>query len=223
MASVSSAAITHVVPQITYQGDYPTVPLEDGTHGGFAVTAVVHLWAAAATSGTLTIGGSWGETSTQAVSIPAGDSKFSLRVTASASQIKLWWPAGLGQQPLYNLTATFVPSTSDLPGAQAGSISTTRRVGFRFFALVTGDDLDPTFVKNNLHGDGSAQNGMFWRINGATVLARGANMIPMEELGVLPLQCVRFRCAADPIFWTQRGVCLQSHIGSSCKMLLMGE
>ena len=29
---------------------------------------------------------------------------------------------------------------------------------------------------------GTSTNGMFWRINGAAILSKGANMIPMEEL-----------------------------------------
>jgi hypothetical protein len=155
------------------------------------------MWAPAATTGTLSISGEWGGTASTPVSVPAGDSSFTLSTTATAEQIKLWWPAGLGAQPLYNLTTTFTPSSSDADGSVGSyavvgaAVSTTRRVGFRYFVLVTGNDLDADWMKKNADGDGSASNGMFWRINGATVLSRGANMIPMEELGELyPLPTV---------------------------------
>ena len=51
---------------------------------------------------------------------------------------------------------------------------------------MTGNDTDPAYVKASTGADGTAQGaamtGMFWRVNGAAVYARGANMIPMEEL-----------------------------------------
>ena len=87
------------------------------------------------------------------MSVPAGDSTVTLTTTATAAQIKLWWPSGLGAQPLYNLTSTFTPSsagTGNSAGDGAAAVSTTRQVGFRFFALVTGNDLDAEWVKNNV-------------------------------------------------------------------------
>ena len=38
------------------------------------------------------------------------------------------------------------------------------------------------FRFDNKDGDGTAQLGMFWRVNGAAIFSKGANMIPMEEL-----------------------------------------
>jgi hypothetical protein len=35
------AAITHVVPQVFYEGAYPVAPLSDGSHGGFRVDVKV--------------------------------------------------------------------------------------------------------------------------------------------------------------------------------------
>jgi len=177
---VSSAAITAVVPQIFYSGEYPTSPLQDGSHGGFAVDVRVHLWATAATSGTVAISGDWGETAKQTVQVPAGDSDVTLKMTASANQIKLWWPAGHGAQPLYNITTSFTPSTPT--AAVMASPETIKRVGFRMFALVTGNDSDPAYVKANGNTDGTDVLGMLWRINGAVIWCKGANMIPMEEL-----------------------------------------
>lgn len=66
-------------------------------------------------------------------------------------------------------------------GAVAGDVA-TRRIGFRVPALVTVNDSDPSVVKNNRSTDGSGTFGMYFRINGAPVFARGANMVPMEEM-----------------------------------------
>ena len=53
--------------------------------------------------------------------------------------------------------------------------------GFRFFALVTGNDTDPAYVAASKGKDGTASLGMLWRINGAAIFVKGANMIPMDE------------------------------------------
>lgn len=60
----------------------------------------------------------------------------------------------------------------------------SRRVGFKHFALVTGNDTDPSFVKSAAHETGTVNPAMtlFWRINGVVVFSKGANMIPMDEL-----------------------------------------
>lgn len=79
VVQVASAAITAVVPQIFYSGEYPTAPLTDATHKGFAVEVKVFTWAAAETKGTLAVTGSWGKgeelvtVHTQAVTIPKGN------------------------------------------------------------------------------------------------------------------------------------------------------
>jgi len=185
VATVSTVALTHIVPQIFYKGDYPTTPLQDGSHGGFDVDVRVHIWAAAATSGTMTITTEWGATTSAKVAVPAGDSKQVLKVEATAAEIKLWWPAGHGAQPLYNVTVSYTSdsftSESDSE-THAGAVTATRVVGFPQFALVTGNDLDPNYINNNKNGDGTSSLGMYWRVNGAAIFSKGANMIPMEEL-----------------------------------------
>ena len=55
-------------------------------------------------------------------------------------------------------------------------------IGFRFFAVVTGNDTDPAYVQENANADGTDLMGMRFRVNGAAMYARGANMIPMDEL-----------------------------------------
>ena len=170
LVTVGSAAITHVVPQIKYLGDFPTSALVDGKHGGFSVEVGVHLWAAAASSGQLSLDGDWGGSgSTASIAAPAGESKQVLTINATAEEIRLWWPVGHGAQPLYNISVSYSPTG-------AGPIvKTTRRVGFRMFALVTGNDTDAAWVAANKDGDGTASQGMFWRVNGAAIFSKGAN------------------------------------------------
>ena len=156
-----SAAITHVVPQITYAGEYPVAPLADGAHGGFHVGVRVHMWAAAPTAGTISATGEWpGASLSRVVSVAAGNSSVVLRLPrATASSVKLWWPAGHGAQPLYNLSVVFTPSGR---GWVAAPVCAQRRVGFRSFALVTGNDTDPAYVAASRGQDGTDTLGMRW-------------------------------------------------------------
>ena len=191
-----AAAITHVTPHTKFLGDYPTKPMANGAHGGFSVNVTAHLWApVGGATGSLAASGSWAAASdavakTPNGAIPAGESTMSLTIAAPADKIKLWWPAGVGLavQPLYNVTAMWTISSSlKKSGTTASSsdsavVGTTRRIGFRVFALVTGNDTAPGYAKANKDADGSDTHGMMFRVNGAAMYSRGANMIPMEEL-----------------------------------------
>jgi hypothetical protein len=53
LVSVSTAAITHVVPHTYYTGVFPTAPLAPGAFAPFNVTVRTHMWAPAAVAGTL--------------------------------------------------------------------------------------------------------------------------------------------------------------------------
>ena len=126
--TVASAAITHLVPQVFYNGAYPTTPLTDASNGGFTVSVRVHLWAPKALTGVLAIAGGWaGATASAQVTLPAGDSNTTLTLTAPAGSVSLWWPAGLGDHPLYPVNATFTPAA-----APAAPVTTERRIGFRY-------------------------------------------------------------------------------------------
>lgn len=182
LVKVSSAVITHVVPQIRYNGAYPTERLVDGEHGGFTVAVKVFLESPKGTSGTLQVSGNWGLSSgvqnSTSVHIEAGNPRsITLELQAPAKDIRLWWPVGLGKQSLYNIKATFLPSRKEAP-----ALESSRRIGFRYFALVTGNDTDPVYVRESMGKEGTSSLGMWWRINGAPLWSRGANMIPMEEL-----------------------------------------
>ena len=64
---------------------------------------------------------------------------FSVPVGAAA----LWWPNGIGAQTLHALSVTFTPTG----GSGAQIIQAARRVGFRVFTLVTGNDTVPATVR----------------------------------------------------------------------------
>lgn len=93
--TVGSAAVTHVVPHVFYNGSYPVGPLQAGQHGDFQVNVRVHLWAAAAVSGAVTAVGQWGGTAVVPASLAAGESTVELVLKAPAADIRLWWP-GVG-------------------------------------------------------------------------------------------------------------------------------
>ena len=69
---------------------------------------------------------------------------------------ELWWPAGQGAQPLYDLQVRFGPDVAH------------RRIGLRDLQLVVQDD--------------DAGRGFKFRVNGRDVFAKGANWIPADAL-----------------------------------------
>ena len=69
---------------------------------------------------------------------------------------EIWWPAGQGDQPLYDLEVT------------AGAVKMTRRIGLRKMELITEPD--------------KAGLGFNFRVNNRDVFAKGANWIPADAL-----------------------------------------
>lgn len=176
------AAVSALVPLVRYLGAYPVGALVDGAHAGFSVNVTAHLWApAGGARGSLTVAGGWaGAAATTApLALPAGASAVALTLAAPAAAVRLWWPNGLGGQPLYNVSATWTPAG----GAPGDAATAVRRIGFRVAALVTVNDTNATVVAQSAGADGSGTGfTMFFRVNGAPLYARGANLVPMENL-----------------------------------------
>ena len=84
---------------------------------------------------------------------------------------------------LYDIHVRFIPDTTADPKTNnSGIIQDTRRIGFRHFALVTGNDTDLNYVTNSYNKQGTEFHGMYYRINGIPIWSRGGNMIPMDIL-----------------------------------------
>lgn len=166
------AFLEHAVTHTFFRGPHAVSPLEDGKHAGFDVQVRVHLRAPTAIDDLdICAQGSWQEAEICAkAKVPAGLSNFTLELDANAEDIKLWWPAGVGAHPLYNVSI------------RAGKSSLHRRVGFRSFTMLTSNDTDPAVVQRADHEEGSDDHGVYFRVNGALIFSRGANMIPMEAL-----------------------------------------
>ena len=64
-------------------------------------------------------------------------------------------------------------------------------MGFRYFALVTGNDTDPSYVAKARASEGTSEHGMYFRVNGALLWSRGANVIPMDAFGIQQVQAIR--------------------------------
>lgn len=172
LVAVGAAAVEHLQTRIFYAGSYPTAPLTDASAGPWNVVARVHLLAPAPASGTVQVRGAWGGLASSPASLVAGNNTVEVTLSVPAGAVNLWWPNGLGQQARYNITATWTP-------AAGPPLTTSRAVGFRFFALVTGNDTDPSTLAGK---DGSDSFTMRFNVNGAKVWSRGANLIPMDEL-----------------------------------------
>ncbi|MFI9811899.1 glycoside hydrolase family 2 protein [Saccharothrix variisporea] len=81
-------------------------------------------------------------------------------VTALVPEARLWWPAGYGDQPLYDLTVTLLAD-----GRQVDAVH--RRIGFRTVTVETEpDEIGSPFT---------------FVVNGRRVFAKGANWIPDDH------------------------------------------
>eukprot|EP00934_Nitzschia_sp_Nitz4_P001125 Nitzschia sp. Nitz4//scaffold123_size70294//55400//58169//NITZ4_005933-RA/size70294-augustus-gene-0.65-mRNA-1//-1//CDS//3329534500//1125//frame0 len=182
---VQRYTITHVVPKVYYRGVYPT-QLMKRPQAPFDVNVDVHLksWGSSSPSpdqNCMVIVQVSKETEifNQTIPIPEGDTGdiiLTARFVFYPEDVELWWPNGMGPQPLYDVHAGLDCVDSD----HSLDIPMIRkRIGFRVSALVTTNDTDPSSSNQT---DGSGSHGMYLRVNGALVLARGANVIPMDQL-----------------------------------------
>ena len=187
------AFVSHFTPQVFYDmGDsaenYPNEAMLPHGHRDFIVKSRVFILHSDALSLRVTATGSWGGFNTTTYDIPApttfvtssagtmGESVVDITMNAAAGDIDLWWPNGMGAQHLYNVSATFEAVGKGYLGIA------NREIGFKFLALVTGDDTNSTYVAERFGKEGTDLLGMAFRVNGALMFNRGGNVIPMEEM-----------------------------------------
>ena len=169
---VSHAALTYVVPHVFYQGSYPTAPLSNKKHAPFLVqvTAFLENFKSVTTEGELTVHGNWGASTSRTVTLTPGEN--ALNVTLNATAVNLWWPVGVGDQHLYNVTVAYTDSQANI------TVAASRQVGFRVVSLVTANlSSNPDHFKGQ---DGSGNFTMRLNVNGMSLWIRGANMIPVS-------------------------------------------
>lgn len=107
------------------------------------------------------------------------DSRDVIELSMTVEDPELWWPAGHGDQPLYDLKV----SVADSPdGDEDESHSVVNRLGFRQLELVREHDDDEDSDDNgNDNGDDDEER-FYLRVNGEPIFARGANWIPADAL-----------------------------------------
>eukprot|EP01046_Picozoa_sp_COSAG06_P020940 COSAG06_NODE_1554_length_9117_cov_3.864050_1_plen_1209_part_00 len=175
-----SVVLQHVAPRVHAEG---------AGASKFYVDTSVHLLAGTGGArGKLVACGSWlsGEqcNSTAVLNLAAGVHAVHLGLHAITPQIELWWPngmqpvAGVGSgsttPALYNVSVKFVPADATELTVQA-----QRRIGFRTVHLLT----HPHNVSSASESiDGSGTYTMMATVNGVPMYARGANVLPMENL-----------------------------------------
>ena len=170
-----SAAISHAAPLIFYDGAYPQSPLTRASAGPWTVSVRTQLRVpTGGVRGAVTVTGAWGGAGGDSgpLVLLAGDALVIVNMTVPAGAVDLWWPNGLGVQQMYDVLTTFTPNTG-------AAVSTTRRVGFRTVVVVTADDTNPASIAGV---DGSGDLLVRWKVNGANLNLRGADVIPMENL-----------------------------------------
>jgi beta-mannosidase len=97
-------------------------------------------------------------------SLVPGENQVKVKLTLESPE--LWWPAGEGEQRLYDLLIEYE--------AEDGAVSSTRRrIGLRTIELVT---------KNDSRSSKEPAQSFFFRVNGRSIYARGADWIPVDQL-----------------------------------------
>jgi beta-mannosidase len=171
--------ISYVVPKIYYLGDHPTTPMHQ-PEDDFSLHVAVHINFVAPISFSnlpdLVLQTPFGNrtASIPKISRRRRSAVVTLSLQVSKEMIDLWWPNGMGSQQLYNISVGIANSSS--------TEWVHKRIGFRVSALVTTNDTAIKETSSDMVEEGSGQHGMYFRVNGAVVLARGANFIPTDQL-----------------------------------------
>lgn len=105
--------------------------------------------------------------SSQPVSVKDVSDLIGVRNILKVPQDKVsqWWPNGFGNQPLYNLTSSFISGSSFVRNK-------TVKIGFRTVRL----------VQEPVRSDSSQGLTFYFEINGVPIFAKGTNWIPSDIL-----------------------------------------
>ncbi|KAG7364672.1 glycoside hydrolase family 2 sugar binding protein [Nitzschia inconspicua] len=171
--------ISYVVPKIYYLGDHPTSPMQRA-EADFRLEVEIHLNFVAPTAyrfiSDLVLRTPFGNKTARVA--PVNRRQHSTVVTMSLivpkEKVELWWPNGMGGHQLYDISVGI--------DDRSATECIHKRVGFRVSALVTTNDTAVNETSYATLQEGSGQHGMYFRINGAVVVARGANFIPTDQL-----------------------------------------
>ncbi len=196
----STARLAEVRPQITV----------DGGSGHVRIDALVEQTdAAAPLLLAVALGDHWVVTT-----VEGGRALAELTV----DDVELWWPAGLGEQPLYDLTVTLgdgLDTWSRRVGFRTVELDTSEdESGSRFTFVVNGiplfirganwipDDCFPSRVTRERYRERISQavgaNMNLLRVWGGGIFERDEFYETCDELGVLTWQDFLFACAAYP-------------------------
>jgi len=101
------AVITDVVPEIFYNAPHPIARLADGEHAGFTVRTRVYLWSPSGLNAKLRVSGSWGSAASAQITEVAGAAVAIVNMSASAEQVRLWWPNGKGSRSVQHSRVSY--------------------------------------------------------------------------------------------------------------------
>ena len=142
-----------------------------GLPTSFNVKVVTRLNLSSASTVKYTVGGNWSSApNTRTLQLKAGVSEVVDMLPASTRDVKLWWPAGYGSQPLYTVSVSAVVSVSGQHVAPT-PVKTTRRIGFRSVAFDT----------SVIAGSNGTLTHHVYVINGVRIFAQGANWVPPDS------------------------------------------
>lgn len=138
----------------------------------FIVKVATRLNLTTAATVQYTAKGNWSsEPVSRTLHLPAGVSEVVDEL--DAADVQLWWPAGYGAQPLYDVDVSVqaLPPTAVAAAATPRpAITSSRRVGFRSVA-----------IDASRHAGNSTQEHHIYVVNGVRIFAQGANWVPPDS------------------------------------------
>jgi len=210
IVEVNEVAIVNVVPKVRYLGDSTVERLVDGRN--FELVIDVHLQlfqddvgAFRSGTGEVIFRASFMQDAIISVKDGLESEGFNeinsvvvvkLKTEISLEKVDLWWPNGLGDPKLYTVQVTYrdfsLGFTTSWVKRRIGESTLLFLViisrlhciphicllliGFRSIALITHKET------KEIPEEGTGSHGMYFRVNGVAIWARGANVVPMSQL-----------------------------------------